>query len=125
MVAKLSIELMESAFAQFRIALHQERAKRALAQRSLAPGLIELGPRGEGAWPCHDLLAVWTLLDRQCCTWVDAPLAVDTGRSAAWGATIVDRRGRHAGEWPVWSVAMRVDGARHRDGVRAWLRGDV
>src|SRR5205814_3732709 len=40
MVAKLSVELLESAFAQFRVALHQKRAERALAQRPLASGLV-------------------------------------------------------------------------------------
>src|SRR5262245_40152690 len=41
MVAKLGIELMECAFAQLRIPLHQKRAERTLAERSLAPGRVD------------------------------------------------------------------------------------
>src|SRR6516225_10121536 len=41
MVAEFCVELMESAFAQFRITLHQKRTERALAKRSLASGLVD------------------------------------------------------------------------------------
>jgi purine nucleosidase len=83
-------------------------------------GVFELGHAGD-EWPCHDLLALWTAIDPGCFTWSAGPLAVDTGRSAAWGATVHDRRGLIDG--PVWDVAMRVDAERYRSGVRAWLQG--
>ena len=87
-------------------------------------GLIELGPDGVGCWPCHDLTAIWALVDRECLRWHTGPLAVDTGRSAAWGATVLDRRGRYAtASAGVWSVAVGIDAERYRAGVRAWLQG--
>lgn len=86
-------------------------------------GLIELGPKGAGRWPCHDLTALWSLVDHGCFHWFTGPLAVDTGRSAAWGATVLDRRGRHAEGTGLWSVAMGIDAERYLAGVRAWIRG--
>jgi purine nucleosidase len=83
-------------------------------------GVLELG-RAADEWPCHDLLALWAAIDPGCFTWTSGPLAVDTGRSAAWGATVHDRRGLTDG--PVWDVAMRADPVRYRSGVRAWLQG--
>src|SRR5205814_7911671 len=41
MVKKFCVELMESAFAQFRVALHLKRAERALAERALASSLVD------------------------------------------------------------------------------------
>lgn len=87
-------------------------------------GLIELGPDGEGSWPCHDLTALWSLVDRGALRWFTGPLAVDTGRSAAWGATVLDRRGRFATDGAgTWSVAFGADQQRYLTGVRAWLQG--
>jgi purine nucleosidase len=89
-------------------------------------GLIELGPHGEGSWPCHDLIALWTLLDRECFTWHRGPLTVDTGRSAAWGATVLDRRTHATADDDAgWDVALHVDAERLRRGVREWLQGCV
>jgi len=87
-------------------------------------GLIELGEDGEGCWPCHDLTALWALVDHGALRWFTGPLAVDTGRSAAWGATVLDRRGRFATDGAgTWSVAFGVDHQRYLAGVRAWLQG--
>jgi purine nucleosidase len=73
---------------------------------------------GAGAYPCHDLLAVIAAVDPAIIT--DAPtvpLAIDTGGSAAWGATVADLRpvpGRGlAGHHP-WRVALDVDAERWR-----------
>jgi purine nucleosidase len=71
-----------------------------------------------GAFPCHDLLAVMAAVDPAVIT--DAPLlplAVDTGGSAAWGATIADFRpwsevlpdGFHP-----WRIGLGVDADRFR-----------
>jgi purine nucleosidase len=95
-------------------------------------GLMETGR--EGVWPAHDLLAIWTLLHPEVCEWLTVPLAIDTGGSAAWGATVADRRllrYERYGELPEglgkhvpttrWDVAVRVDGEGFRDGIRSWL----
>ena len=86
-------------------------------------GLIELGADAVGRWPCHDLTAIWSLVDRDCLRWFTGPLAVDTGRSAAWGATVLDRRGRVATNAGTWSVALGIDADRYLAGVRSWLQG--
>jgi purine nucleosidase len=83
----------------------------------------------DGVWPAHDLLAAWCVVDPLVCHWSAAPLAVDTGGSAAWGATIADLRavrwpGREtATSWATWDIALGVDPARFHAGVRAWLSG--
>lgn len=87
-------------------------------------GVIELGPNGEGRWPCHDLVALWALIDPDCFDWVTGPLHVDTGGSHAWGATILDRRGTFS-HGHLWSVALRVDVERLLAGVRGWLGATV
>ena len=55
------------------------------------------------------------------------PLAVDTGGSAAWGATIADRRaqpeGGRAGFHP-WRVALAADEQRFRAAFRTMVGGD-
>jgi inosine-uridine nucleoside N-ribohydrolase len=97
-------------------------------------GLLETGR--DGVWPAHDLLAIWTLLDPDVCRWMTVPLAVDTGGSAAWGATVADRRLARYEQFGVlperltrhipdtrWDVALGVDGDRYRAGVREWLGG--
>jgi purine nucleosidase len=97
-------------------------------------GLLETGH--EGVWPAHDLLAIWTLLEPDVCRWKTVPLAIDTGGSAAWGATVADRRLSRYEQFGVlperlarhvpntrWDVALGVDADRFRAGVRAWLEG--
>jgi purine nucleosidase len=102
--------------------------------------LLETGV--DGAWPAHDLLAAWTLVDPEVCRWETVPLAVDTGGSAAWGATVADRRLGRFTEWAGddperlralaeantvppgrWRVAVGADAERFRRGVRGWLAG--
>ena len=86
-------------------------------------GWLETGR--EGVWPAHDLLATWCVMDPSLCDWVTAPLLIDTGGSAAWGATVVDRRSTVRGEsGAAWQIAMRVDADRYRAAVRGWLAGD-
>lgn len=85
-------------------------------------GRLETGR--DGLWPCHDLLALWTLVDPGCLVWEALPLAVDLGGDVAWGATVADRRpGRADAATNRWLVATGVDAERHREGVTAWLGG--
>lgn len=76
-----------------------------------------------GRFPCHDLLAVLAAAGQPVIT--DAPtypLAVDTGRSAAWGATVADRRPVPESDTPgfaPWRVALEVDPAPFRAAVRS------
>jgi purine nucleosidase len=85
-------------------------------------GRLETGR--EGVWPAHDLLATWCVIDPSLCDWVTAPLLIDTGGSAAWGATVVDRRSMVRGDrGAAWQIAMRVDADRYRAAVRGWLAG--
>ena len=87
-------------------------------------GMYELHADAPGEWPCHDLTALWALVDPECHEWFTGPLAIDTGQSAAWGATILDRRGRRAAASNcLWSVALGIDAERYRAGVREWLEG--
>jgi purine nucleosidase len=79
--------------------------------------------------PCHDLVATMAAVDDELIT--DAPtvpLAVDTGRSAAWGATVADLRPvPEADEVPPgftrWRVALRADIERFRSAFRALVAG--
>jgi purine nucleosidase len=72
----------------------------------------------QGAFPCHDLLAVVAAADPSIIT--DAPLlplAVDTGGSAAWGATVADFRPwaeRMPDGFHPWRIALGVDANRFR-----------
>jgi purine nucleosidase len=94
-------------------------------------GRLETGL--EGVWPAHDLLATWCVADPSVCTWLTAPLAVDVGRSAAWGATVADRRVERLRQWGLeertapnrWDIAIEVDAERYRAGVRRWLAGGL
>ena len=79
--------------------------------------------------PCHDLVATIAADDDDLVT--DAPtvpLAVDTGRSAAWGATVADLRARPeldeapAGFTP-WRVALRADIDRFQAAFHALVAG--
>jgi purine nucleosidase len=85
-------------------------------------GRLETGR--EGVWPAHDLLATWCVLDPSLCEWITAPLDIDIGGSAAWGATVVNRRAIVTGDAAeAWQIAMRVDADRYRAAVRGWLSG--
>lgn len=80
-----------------------------------------------GTFPCHDLLAVVAAVDPAVITdGPVVPLAVDTGGSAAWGATVADLRSpllpRRPGYHP-WRVALGVDVDRYRDEVTRLLGG--
>ena len=72
----------------------------------------------QGAFPCHDLLAVIAAAEPSIIT--DAPvlpLAVDTGGSAAWGATVADFRPwaeRTPDGFHPWRIALGVDAGRFR-----------
>jgi inosine-uridine nucleoside N-ribohydrolase len=111
-------------------------------ERIFPSGRLETGE--DGCWPAHDLLATWATLHPEVCEWASLPLAIDLGGSAAWGATIADGRlprlQRWAQRWgspeelerieetrhlPAnrWDVALGVDAAGFRAGVRAWLAG--
>jgi inosine-uridine nucleoside N-ribohydrolase len=82
----------------------------------------------EGECPCHDLTAAIALTDPGLFDSPVLPLAVDTGRSAAWGMTVVDLRwlayaqvgDGHVQDTPAgmhpWRVALAVDvdGCRQR-----------
>lgn len=76
-----------------------------------------------GTFPCHDLVAVMAAAGRPVITEAPTyPLAVDTGGSAAWGATVADRRpvpeSDIAGFAP-WRVALAADPAPFREAVRS------
>ncbi len=76
-----------------------------------------------GMFPCHDLLAVMAAAERPVITGIETwPLAVDVGQSAAWGATVADRRpvpeSTLEGFAP-WRVALECDPAPFRQAVQA------
>ena len=87
-----------------------------------------------GTCPCHDLLAMMAAGRPGLVTGPVLPLAVDTGASAAWGATVVDFRelafarvgsspqrvgDDGAREGGRWQIGLEVDVAGFRTGVRA------
>jgi purine nucleosidase len=78
-----------------------------------------------GACACHDLLATVVVVEPDIVG--DAPivpLAVDTGGSAAWGATIADFREREQFTPPgfaPWRVALQVDADRFRQLFRSMV----
>lgn len=85
------------------------------------------GSTPTGTFPCHDLLAVLVAVEPSLLTAAPVlPLAVDTGRSVAWGATIADLRpspqstpdGLHP-----WRVSLGVDADRFRHSFRALCGG--
>lgn len=80
-------------------------------------------PSGDAA--CHDLLAVLAAVEPAVITEAPVlPLAVDTGGSAAWGATVVDLRAvpqqTRPGFTP-WRVALAVDVPRFRAALHSLL----
>jgi purine nucleosidase len=78
--------------------------------------------------PCHDLAATIAAVDAALVTEARLlPLAVDTGGSAAWGATVADLRPRlEADDAPPgfapWRVALDADAGRLRAEF-GWLVG--
>ena len=78
-----------------------------------------------GGAACHDLLAVLAAVDPTVITEAPTrPLAVDTGGSAAWGATIADFRTVPQGSRPgfaPWRVALAVDVPKFRAALRSLL----
>jgi purine nucleosidase len=78
-----------------------------------------------GGAACHDLLAVQAAVDPTVITESPVlPLAVDTGGSAAWGATIADRRTLAQSTRPgfaPWRVALAVDTPTFRAAFRSLL----
>jgi purine nucleosidase len=80
------------------------------------------GPTGDCA--CHDLLAVLALVDRSIVRAAVLPVTVDLGRGPAWGATVVDRRGRGVDDgFAPWCVALGADAGRFRAAARTLFGG--
>ena len=106
-------------------------ARRTPAARFLAEPMAFYARAGstlsdDGLCPCHDLLATMVAEDETLVSTELLPVAVDTGGSAGWGATIVDtraglleRRGRRRSptERPRVRVALEVDVERFRVGA--------
>ena len=84
-----------------------------------------MGQTAGGTFPCHDLLAVMAAADAPVIVDVATlPLAVDTGASAAWGATVADRRPIPEIDlegFTPWRVALTADVARFRAALRSLL----
>jgi len=121
--------------------------RRTLAAAFLAAPLAYYRPMGStftapGTCPCHDLVAMMTVSEPDLVRGPVLPLAVDTGGSAAWGATVVDfrelafaRRGTSAGgvgdvgEGPErvaggrWRIGLDVEVERVRANVRRLFGG--
>jgi purine nucleosidase len=76
----------------------------------------------EGTLACHDLLALLAVVEPEVITESPTvPLAVDTGRSAAWGATVADLRSTAQITPPgfaPWRVALAVDEYRFQQAFR-------
>lgn len=105
---------------------------RTAAARMLADPLVgyaafyeSTGTQPSGTFPCHDLLAAMACVDPSILTSIERmSVAVDTGGSASWGATVADRRpapqNEPEGFHPV-RVALAVDADRFRAGVESLL----
>ncbi len=89
-----------------------------------------------GQCPCHDLVAMIAAAHPGFVTGPELALDIDTGGSAAWGASVVDFRelayARHGTEPPEpapgagggrWRIGLEVDVARFRAEVRALFGG--
>jgi purine nucleosidase len=75
-----------------------------------------------GECPCHDLVAMMAITDPELLDGPTLPVEVDTGGSAAWGATVVDFRPvslTEGGKGRPWRVGLGVDVDRFRSNVRA------
>jgi inosine-uridine nucleoside N-ribohydrolase len=93
-------------------------------------GYYERSGQAPVGWsPCHDLVATIAAVDDALVTSAPTvPLAVDTGRSAAWGATVADFRPvPEADEVPAgfapWRVALEADLDYFRAAFRALVAG--
>jgi purine nucleosidase len=79
-----------------------------------------------GMFPCHDLLAVMAAAEQPVITEIETwPLAVDTGGSAAWGATVPDRRPvpeSTLGTFTPWRIALACDPGPFRQAVQGLFR---
>lgn len=91
--------------------------------RSYAAACQRAGQVPEGTSPCHDLLAVLAAVEPEVVTAAPTlPLAVDTGGSAAWGATVADLRAVPRYTPPgfaPWRVALQADVERPRRAFRS------
>jgi len=91
-----------------------------------------------GECPCHDLVALMAAVHPGLVDGPELPLAVDTGGSAAWGASVVDfrepafaRRGSTPGEvgdaaavtGGRWRIGLEVDVDGFRTRVRSLFGG--
>jgi purine nucleosidase len=102
------------------------------AARFLAAPLAFYRPVGgrfnpPGECPCHDLVAMMALIEPDLLDAPTMPVEVDTGGSAAWGATVVDFRPlslAEGGKGRPWRIGLGVDVDRFRSNVRA-LFGEV
>jgi purine nucleosidase len=77
-----------------------------------------------GGAACHDLLAVQAVVDDVITDAPTVPLGIDTGGSAAWGATIADFRRVPQNTLPgfaPWRVALAVDVPLFRAAFRSLL----
>jgi inosine-uridine nucleoside N-ribohydrolase len=113
------------------------RARRTPAARFLAEPMTFYARAGsaltdDGQCPCHDVLATMVAEDESLVRTELLPVAVDTGGSAGWGATVVDtraglleRRGHPVPEpgRPRVRVAMEVDTERFRARARRLFGG--
>lgn len=97
---------------------------------------------GGACWPCPDIVTTYTAAHPELVEWQRLPVAVDTGRSVAWGAVIADRRalllekaGYDADTQAMWEDALGFFPARmdvgvgadvdaFRAGIRRWLAGE-
>ena len=90
-----------------------------VASENIPPGPQKTPP---GTFPCHDLLAVMAAAEQPVITGVETwPLAVDTGGSAAWGATVPDRRPvpeSTLGTFTPWRIALTCDPGPFRAAVQ-------
>jgi purine nucleosidase len=97
------------------------------AARFLAAPLAFYRPVGgrfnqPGECPCHDLVAMMAITDPELLDAPTLPVQVDTGGSAAWGATVVDFRPlslAEGGKGRPWRIGLGVDIDRFRSNVRA------
>jgi purine nucleosidase len=116
---------MKATLTEVEFAVLQER--RTDAARFMAAPLAFYRPIGgrfnaPGECPCHDLLAMMAVSDPGLLGSPLLPVEVDTGGSAAWGATVVDFRPTtdpERGKGGRWRIALEVDVDRFRANVRS------
>jgi purine nucleosidase len=79
--------------------------------------------RGRAMFPLHDLLALATLICASIVRREVVGLAIDTGGSVAWGATVGDHRSGRPSGWPAWEVAVEGDPAAFAHILRTLFGG--